>query len=96
MKTICPIFWLTIANERQPKSKSMTPWFSGGVAPVRVGHYERHFTDGNSLQYWSGTQWHSQQGGAPHWRQVGNYPAWRGLTRNRAPAHQPSDERLTP
>lgn len=81
--TIDPIYWLTIAAERQPKSKSVTDWISGGVAPVRVGIYERHFTDGNLEQYWDGKVWRCLHGngsaGPAHWRQVGDYPAWRGL-----------------
>ena len=82
MSNIDPLHWLTIANERAPKSKSVTDWFHGGIAPVRPGYYERHYTDGNYLHYWSGKQWHSQKDCAPHWRQVGDYPAWRGLTHN--------------
>jgi hypothetical protein len=85
MPVIDPVFWLTIANERQPQSKSVTPWFSGAIAPVHSGYYERHYTDGNYMHYWCGTQWHSQAGCMPHWRQVGDYPAWRGLSRRATP-----------
>lgn len=62
-----------------------TPWFPGDVAPVHVGWYDRYFTDGMYRQWWDGTQWmietSSNQFGVqmqPHWRQVGDYPMWRG------------------
>ena len=33
-----------------------------------------------SMQYWDGHRWIGQDG-RPHWRKVGDYPAWRGLSR---------------
>ena len=50
------------------------------------GRYERHFTDSmitskpHSMHWWNGKFWSSEKGGEPHWRQVGDYPAWRGVT----------------
>ena len=84
---IGPVFWLTIANERHPKSDSVTDWIPGNVAPVRSGYYERHFTDGSEFHHFDGEVWRSsdpaeKRGRMPHWRQVGDYPCWRGLRFN--------------
>lgn len=83
--TIDPIKWLVIANERQPKTASVTDWIPGNFAPVREGIYERHFTDGNNIAHWDGINWRichcNQTPGPVHWRQVGDYPAWRGLNK---------------
>ncbi len=81
---ICPIAWLEVANRRASKYSSVTDWLDGTVAPVRVGFYERHFTDSTgtdswSVQYWDGAVWRATPNSKPHWRQVGDYPAWRGL-----------------
>ena len=32
------------------------------------------------MQYWDGEFWLTREG-KPHWRQVGDYPAWRGFAR---------------
>ena len=79
-----PQSWLIIANERAPKSQSVTEWFSGDTTPETNGYYERHFTDGTMLQRWDGNVWRvhnpaEKRGCAAHWRQVGDYPCWRGL-----------------
>lgn len=86
MGAIDPLKWLNTANERRPKFAGVTDWFPGTVKPAHVGCYERHFTDSTvndpsaSFQFWDGTQWIVMSTGMPHWRQVGQYPAWRGLT----------------
>lgn len=90
ISTIIPEVWLAVANERRPKLSQTTEWFSGLIAPVRVGWYERHFTDSMvasdngsmnaSMHYWDGKFWSHKDGGISHWRQVGDYPAWRGLS----------------
>lgn len=85
-RVIDPIKWLEIANERSPKKRGLTPWFSGTTKPVRNGWYERHFTDStvirpsDSMHWWNGEFWSNRKNGLPHWRQVGDYPAWRGVT----------------
>jgi hypothetical protein len=84
--SIDPNYWLRIASERAPKSASVTDWYCGHMAPVHHGWYERHFTDGTYFQYWDGIAWRMQERCAPHWRQVGDYPAWRGL---KSPALHP-------
>jgi hypothetical protein len=83
---IDPIKWLEVANHRNPKLPFTTPWFDGTTKPVRVGFYERHFTDSRdigdwTMQYWDGEFWRARPDRPPHWRQVGDYPAWRGLTK---------------
>lgn len=60
-------------------TEAVTPWFIGTTKPARRGWYDRMFTDGLWRQYWSGLAWHTQLDGPPHWRQVGDYPCWRGL-----------------
>jgi hypothetical protein len=81
---ICPLAWVAVAEHRAPHKDGLTHWFSGNIAPAREGWYERHFTDSQmvpdaSVQFWNGVNWLSKRGGEPHWRQVGDYPAWRGL-----------------
>lgn len=83
--------WIAMAELRRPKMPNSTYWFDGTthLEPERTGSYERHFTASSELgdatmQWWDGALW--RVGGAdglPHWRQVGDYPAWRGL------AHDP-------
>ena len=86
MAKIDPLDWVATASRRRPQSTGLTDWFPGTVAPARAGLYERHFTDSCdipiecSLHFWDGSCWLSRDG-RPHWRQVGDYPAWRGLTR---------------
>lgn len=81
---IDPIAWLAVANAREPRREGRTPWFDGTTAPSRIGWYERHFTDsviaGPFRHYWNGSAWLVHPGSAPHHRQVGDYPCWRGLT----------------
>lgn len=66
------------AKTREP----VTPWFNGKTAPVRVGWYERMYTDGLFRHYWDGQVWRARPEDPPHWRQVGDYPLWRGLRRS--------------
>lgn len=86
MPKIDPTQWLAKVSEYRPQTEGLTAWFSGEVAPARVGWYERFFTDSTvlaadlSMQYWDGQSWLTADG-RRHWRQVGDYPAWRGLTR---------------
>lgn len=82
---IDPITWQAVATVRAPKPCFMTDWFDGMTHPQWVGYYERHFTDSAivpmaSIQYWDGKYWRARPDSPPHWRQVGDYPAWRGLT----------------
>lgn len=59
-----------------------TPWYPQGTHPVRRGYYERIYTDGIYLHYWDGKFWrHEKTSPQPHWRQVNDYPLWRGLVR---------------
>lgn len=60
-------------------TEAVTPWFSGATNPLLTGWYERMFTDGLLRQWWDGLHWYSITGSKPHWRQVGDYPCWRGL-----------------
>lgn len=90
--SICPIKWRDATAIRSPKVCFMTDWIDGTQAPVRVGYYERHFTDSPtigfaSMQYWDGSQWLIHGTQKPHWRQVGDYPAWRGITEEQAKLH---------
>ncbi len=84
MPVIDPVAWLEVANVARPKVQGVTDWFPGTLAPAHIGWYERHFTDSPflpadvSLQYWDGACWLNREG-RPHWRQVGHYPAWRGM-----------------
>ena len=82
---IDPIEWVKTAQRRSPSPGFMTDWYDGNTSPAREGYYERHFTDSPiigfaSIQYWDGSSWLVKKGGLRHWRQVGDYPAWRGLT----------------
>lgn len=86
---IDPKKWVEKANERRPKLPGTTEWFDGTTAPVHAGWYERHFTDSMSIgdatmQWWDGEFWRGRPSGAAHWRQVGDYPAWRGRCKPRA------------
>ena len=82
---ISPLEWLLTANKRRRKLPQTTEWFSGLTAPKRSGWYERHFTDSPvigdaSMQWWDGYQWLAHPRNIlPHWRQIGDYPCWRGL-----------------
>jgi hypothetical protein len=83
---IAPGDWLRVARFRATKKRGLTPWFDGRTKPARRGYYERHFTDSldipqwMSMHWWDGKKWLSRKGGLSHWRQVGDYPCWRGLT----------------
>lgn len=81
---ISPAEWLDVANRRRPKLPHTTEWFDGTTAPTLPGWYERHFTDSPrighaTMQWWDGEFWRAHPEWAMHWRQVGDYPAWRGL-----------------
>ncbi|ABD72119.1 hypothetical protein Rfer_4433 (plasmid) [Rhodoferax ferrireducens T118] len=54
-------------------------WVGGEKAPLATGNYERLFVDGVMIQLWDGESWRSEGATKPHWRQVGDYPSWRGL-----------------
>jgi aromatic ring-cleaving dioxygenase len=88
MPKIDPAKWLQITIERTRRREGLTDWYPGTVSPVHIGMYERHFTDSQinrpevSWHWWDGKSWLSGPNGTPHWRQVGDYPAWRGLTRH--------------
>jgi hypothetical protein len=82
---LTPSVWVEVARSRLPQSMGLTDWYDGTTHPARPGIYERHFTDSMSIgmasmQYWDGRQWLIRGTDKPHWRQVGDYPAWRGLT----------------
>lgn len=82
---IDPAKWLARTAAYIPQKRYHTRWFPGTVAPVHKGFYERYFCDSSLMtapffHYWNGKFWSAQKGGSPHWRQVGDYPAWRGLT----------------
>lgn len=88
---LTPEIWVNVANERRPKLPITTEWFDGTTAPTRPGWYERHFTDSPmigdaTMQWWDGSHWYTAPGGLRHWRQVGDYPAWRGRFRPYLPA----------
>lgn len=69
------------ANRRKVFARrGVTPWFMGTTKPAYRGWFERVFIDGLYRHWWNGHYWASAKGGAPHWRQVGAYPVWRGLT----------------
>lgn len=71
---INPDNWIHEATEREPGAHA---WKSGKTAPEKPGMYERYFTDGIFRAYWDGEVWlHANRKGV-HWRQVGDYPAWR-------------------
>lgn len=74
-------YWVGIANREEPKRLLMTDWYAGNTAPKRKGFYQRYYTDGLYYDFWDGRQWLQRNDrGQPHWRQVGSYVAWRGLT----------------
>lgn len=85
VRAIDPAEWLKVANARAKKTRRVTPWFPGTTRPVRIGYYERHFTDSQivdakySLHWWDGLVWRATPNSVAHWRQVGDYPCWRGL-----------------
>ena len=85
MPMIDPQKWLAVAQRVRPSTIGLTQWFCGSVAPIHVGWYERFFTDSEtipveaSMQYWDGHRWLISEG-REHWRQVGEYPCWRGAT----------------
>jgi hypothetical protein len=87
MPRIDPIEWLQVTIDRTQHHEGMTDWYPGSVSPVHVGMYERHFTDSQvnppeaSWHWWNGKSWLTEPNGTPHWRQVGDYPAWRGMTK---------------
>lgn len=62
-------------------SEKVTEWYPSGTHPVRKGWYERVFTDGVYKQWWDGKLWRVKKNGYVHWRQVNDYPMWRGLAR---------------
>ena len=76
-----PESFIGFAIKYSYSKKGCTAWFSGDIAPVHVGYYERYYVDGLYLHYWDGACWKhdNKPDTAPHWRQVGDYPAWRGL-----------------
>jgi len=83
--TSSPERWLShikscVRCSKVETTRWVTPWISGRLPPERKGWYERIFTDGVVRHYWSGSRWLSKPSGPQHWRQVGAYPAWRGLT----------------
>lgn len=71
--------WLLFTRREHPRQTGLTDWLSGNQSPVHAGWYERSFTDSLIFHYWDGEKWLTRDG-KPHWRQVGDYPAWRGLT----------------
>lgn len=82
---IDPVEWVRHADEcvrchKYKATDGVTPWFDGRLKPARVGWYERLFTDGVTRHFWDAYAWSSLAGGKPHWRQVGDYPCWRGLS----------------
>lgn len=83
---IDPADWIAVAIRRHDENP--TPWFPGDVSPARVGWYDRCFTDGTFRHWWDGTKWmcSNLSLAVPHWRQVGDYPCWRG-TFNAEPPH---------
>lgn len=74
MSRIDPTTWLAHVNANHPGA-----WNHGAIHPARRGWHERHFTDGTHQHWWDGAKWLSAPGGAAHWRQVGDYPAWRRI-----------------
>jgi len=80
-----PVKWQELANARRPKLTQTTEWFSGDVAPVHIGWYERYFVESpdnlseTRMHYWDGAHWRRTPIAQIHHYQVGDYPAWRGL-----------------
>lgn len=77
---------------KHKRQRGVTRWLDGRTKPTKRGWYERLFTDGVWRHWWDGTYWRSQRYGVAHWRQVGDYPAWRGLTCTafRSPSRYPA------
>jgi|ERR1035437_1550958 hypothetical protein len=75
------LMWINVAAT----GEEVTPWFSGETKPSRNGWYERFFTDGIYRHYWDGYTWSRFIAGDAHWRQVGDYPCWRGLVKESKP-----------
>jgi len=73
------VMWLDHVEGPANSASGCTPWFSGMTAPTREGWFDRMFVDGCYRQWWDGAQWSHAKGGPRHWRQVGDYPCWRGL-----------------
>jgi hypothetical protein len=95
---ISPLEWLLTANKRRPKLPHTTKWFSGLTSPALPGWYERHFIDSPSIgdatmQWWDGEFWRANPEWAMHWRQVGDYPCWRGLAEDPSAAKAESPTR---
>jgi hypothetical protein len=88
--------WVAVAELCRPKLPDTTEWYNGTTHPERIGWYERHFTDSveigdATMQWWDSALWRvGGPEGLPHWRQVGEYPAWRGLAHDPT-ARQPSE-----
>ena len=80
--------WYKRVTENSVPTADRTPWFAGDTHPVRVGWFERIFIDGVFRHYWDGQMWLIDKGGEPHWRQIGEYPAWRGLKKFAYNRHQ--------
>lgn len=79
---LTPGYWVKRAAEISSKDNSKTDWHEGTISPVHVGYYERIYTDGIYKHYWDGKNWRFEKYDSNiHWRQVGDYPAWRGITR---------------
>lgn len=83
-RSIDPAEWHGQVIAMHPRPKDHTHWFPGTVAPARSGPYQRCFTDGVYVHWFDaerGTWHHDRKASPPHWRQVGDYPAWRGLSK---------------
>lgn len=85
--SIDPMALVVEAQINRPKIKGLTDWFAGTQKPQHIGWYERYFTGStindpaSSFHYWNGKYWLRTPGelSETHWRQLGDYPAWRGL-----------------
>lgn len=78
-----PEQWACVAEKHEPRKRGLTGWYMGAQAPDMVGFYQRYYTDGIYFDYWDGFFWRTRaKDGVKHWRQVGDYVAWRGLTRS--------------
>lgn len=60
-------------------SDAYTEWFSGDLAPVHIGWYERHPVGKVLRHWWDGRIWRAAPEGLVCLHQVGGYPCWRGL-----------------
>lgn len=74
------VSFLEVTRRTRPPQRGTTSWISGLEAPVRIGWYDRNYADAMCRTYWNGSQWMTSDAidAFPHWRQVGDYPAWRG------------------